>query len=58
VHVLRPGGQSFTGDESFSFDAKIGSITDFQSETDHDASALTATPLIRNVGVPTAPKYH
>jgi hypothetical protein len=47
-----------TSDELFSFDAKIGSITDFQSASDHDASAPTITPLIRNVGVPTAPKYH
>jgi hypothetical protein len=40
------------------FDAKIGSMTDFQSASDHEASALVATPLIRNVGVPTTPKYY
>jgi hypothetical protein len=45
-------------DETASFDAKMGSITDFQSASDHDASALVATPLIRNVGVPTTPKLN
>jgi hypothetical protein len=44
-------------DGTASFDANIGSITDFQSASVHDASAVTATPLIRNVGVPEAPKY-
>jgi hypothetical protein len=44
-------------DEIFSFVAKIGSITDFQSDTDHDGPALVLTPLIRNVGVPTISKY-
>lgn len=36
----------------------MGSITDFQSARDHEASAPTATPLIRYVGVPLAPKDH
>ncbi len=57
-HATSFGGQSFTGVELFSFDAKIGSMTDFQSARLHESSAPTATPLIRNVGVPLAPKYH
>jgi hypothetical protein len=40
------------------FDAKIGSMIDFQSTSDHEASAVVPTPLIRNVGVPTTPKYY
>jgi hypothetical protein len=42
----------------FSFDAKIGSITDFQSANDQAEVALIGTPLIKNVGVPATPKYH
>lgn len=34
----------------------MGSMTDFQSAKDHEEPALVATPLIKNVGVPTTPK--
>lgn len=57
AHSTRPAGQSLMSDDTASFDANIGSMTDFQSASVHDASALVATPLIRNVGVPEAPEY-
>jgi hypothetical protein len=46
------------GDVNFPFDAKIGSITDFQSASDQAELALVATPFIKKVGVPTTPKYY
>lgn len=58
VHGTVPDGQSDTGSTLCSFDARIGSMTDFQSARDHDESAPTVTPLIKYVGVPLAPKYH